>query len=511
MHLTLPGAAAAVLALAAPLAATPAAAIDDPCLWRTNNTIAKITECVRLDDVRAHQAALQAAADDNFGIRTSGTPGYDASVDYVVETLETAGYAPEVLPFTFNTFIELAPSMLQQVAPGSVVYVPNTDFAVLDQTDAGDVTAAVTAVDIQLGLGNTSTSACEAADFAGFPAGNIALVQRGVCTFELKAANAAAAGATGMIVFNQGNTPDRTGLINGTAGNTNQSGIPILEATYALGETLVSTAGLILRMDANVFRGEATTYNVIAETRSGNPDNVIMVGAHLDSVNEGPGINDNGSGSAAVLEAAVELAKVKTTNKVRFAWWGAEESGLVGSDHYVLESLSEADRAKIALYLNFDMIGSPNYVRKIYDGDGSSFGLAGPPGSAQIERYFQRFYAAKGLAYEATEISFRSDYAAFFDSGIPFGGIFSGAEEIKTAQQAQTFGGTAGQQLDPCYHRACDTFDNVSLEALDLNSDAVAAALLTYAQNTKEINGVRGKGNFKTRDDVEDVAQRSVR
>jgi Zn-dependent M28 family amino/carboxypeptidase len=123
---------------------------------------------------------------------------------------------------------------------------------------------------------------------------------------------------------------------------------------------------------------------VLAESRRGNPDNVVIVGAHLDSVFEGPGINDNGSGSAAVLAVAEQMSKVKPRNKVRFAWWGAEEFGLVGSDHYVA-NLSEEEREDIALYLNFDMIGSPNYVRFIYDGDGSAFGLAGPEGSAAIE------------------------------------------------------------------------------------------------------------------------------
>ena len=482
-----------------------AASAEPACGKRANNTLAKLTECVTLEGVRGHQAALQAIADDNFGIRTSGTPGYDASVDYIVGTLEAAGYSPVVQPFTFAAFIVLSPPALDQVAPGSVSYSPNVDFRVMSQSDAGSVTAAVTAVDIQLGPGNTSTSGCEAADFAGFPVGNIALIQRSACSFEEKAENAAAAGAAGVIIFNQGNSPDRTGLIIGTAGNTNESGIPILEATYALGEELVSTPGLVLQMEVDTFRGEATSYNVLAETKGGNPGNVVMVGAHLDSVNAGPGINDNGSGSAAILEVAVQMARVKPRNTVRFAWWGAEESGLVGSDHYLFETLSAEEIARIALYLNFDMIGSPNYVRMVYDGDGSSFGLAGPAGSAQIEKFFESFYTVRGLAFEATEIDFRSDYAAFFDSGIPFGGLFTGAEEIKTAAQAATYGGTAGEQLDPCYHQACDTFANNSDAVLDLNSDAVAASVLQYAMDTRTINGVRGKGNFKTREASENL------
>jgi Zn-dependent M28 family amino/carboxypeptidase len=230
------------------------------------------------------------------------------------------------------------------------------------------------------------------------------------------------------------------------------------------------------------------TFNVLAETNHGDDSNVVMVGAHLDSVLAGPGINDNGSGSAAILEVAEQMKKVKPTNTVRFAWWGAEESGLVGSDHYVF-GLTDEERANIALYLNFDMVGSPNFVRFIYDGDGSTFGLAGPDGSAAIEAQFGDFYADRGLAFEATQIDFRSDYAAFFENDIPFGGLFTGAEGIKTLAQRDVYGGIAGQQYDPCYHAACDTFSNNSNEVLDLNSDAIAFATLTYAMDTTSVTG----------------------
>ncbi len=468
----------------------------ESCDTRVNNTHDKLLECVTFGGVRAHQAAFQAIADANNGIRTSGTPGYDQTVDYVVQRMTAAGYNVTVQPFQFNAFIQLGPSTLEQLAPGSVTYVEDTDYNLMSQTDPGDVTGLVTAVDLDLGLGNSSTSGCEPADFAGFPAGHIALIQRGACTFQLKGENAAAAGAVGAIIFNQGNTPDRTGLINGTLSSNYSGGIPVFFATYDRGVEWAGTSGLQLRMVADIFRGEATTYNVLAESQYGDPNNVLMVGAHLDSVNEGPGIQDNGSGSAAILEVAEQMAKVKPRNQVRFAWWGAEESGLIGSDFYVF-GLPDEERDKIALYLNFDMIGSPNYVRFIYDGDGSAFGLAGPPGSAAIEKLYEDFYAAQGLAFEPTQISFRSDYAAFFDSGIPFGGLFTGAEGIKSPDQAAVYGGTAGEQYDPCYHLACDTFDNVSLEVLDVNSDAVAFSTLQYAMNTDSVNGVPGKGNFK--------------
>ncbi|HSN75258.1 MAG TPA: M28 family metallopeptidase, partial [Anaerolineae bacterium] len=241
-----------------------------------------------------------------------------------------------------------------------------------------------------------------------------------------------------------------------------------------------------------------TQYNVIAESRDGDPNNIVMAGAHLDSVQRGPGINDNGSGSAAILETAIKMAKVKPRNKLRFAWWGAEESGLLGSIAYVA-GLSEEEKAKIALYLNFDMVGSPNHVFFIYDGDDSDAVGAGPgpSGSDDIEKVFEGFFASRGLPFKGSDFSGRSDYGPFIANNIPAGGLFTGAEGIKTAEEAALWGGTAGQQYDPCYHLACDTFANNNDTALDVNSDAVAYAVLQFSMNTTAINGKRAKGNFK--------------
>jgi len=182
---------------------------------------------------------------------------------------------------------------------------------------------------------------------------------------------------------------------------------------------------------------------------------------------------------------------------VRFAWWGAEESGLVGSTYYV-DNLSQDERDRITMYLNFDMIGSPNHVFFIYDGDDSDAVGAGPgpEGSAQIEKTFEAFFNMRGIPFKGTDFSGRSDYGRFIFYGIPSGGLFTGAEGIKTAAEAALWGGTAGQQYDPCYHLACDTFANNNDFALDTNSDAVAFTVLQYAMNTVDINGERGKGNF---------------
>ncbi|HEY6134757.1 MAG TPA: M28 family metallopeptidase, partial [Rubrivivax sp.] len=445
--------------------------------------------------VREHQAALQAIADANGGVRAAGTPGYDQSVQYIVDKMTAAGYNVTLNAFPF-TYVALP--VLRQIALIAATYESGT----FTGTGYGDVTRNVTAVDINLVMPRASTSGCEAADFAGFPAGNIALVQRGTCTFALKAENAQAAGASAVIIFNQGNTPDREPLIIGTLAPFVAT-IPVIGASFADGEALAQP-GAVAQVQVAAPQ-QLTQYNVIAESRDGDPNNVVMAGAHLDSVLRGPGINDNGSGSAAILETAIQMAKVKPRNKLRFAWWGAEESGLVGSNAYVA-GLSAEEKAKIALYLNFDMVGSPNHVFFIYDGDDSDATGAGPgpAGSAEIEKVFEDFFTARGVPFKGSDFTGRSDYGAFIANGIPAGGLFTGAEGIKTAAEAAIWGGTAGQQYDPCSHLRCDTYANNNDTALDVNSDAVAYSVLQFAMNTEVVNGQRGKGNFKMPPEEED-------
>ena len=211
---------------------------------------------------------------------------------------------------------------------------------------------------------------------------------------------------------------------------------------------------------------------MLAERTGTNDDNVVMAGGHLDSVSAGPGINDNGSGSAVLLEAAQQLAHVKLQNTVRLAWWSAEESGLVGSTNYV-NSLSQEEKDRIALYLNFDMVGSPNYIFMTQDADQSSFEapVDVPEGSIAIEDLFESFYTLKGEPYDDAAFDGRSDYQAFILNDIPAGGLFTGAEVPKTAEQQAIWGGTVGAQFDPCYHQACDTFANNNDHALDVNAD----------------------------------------
>jgi Zn-dependent M28 family amino/carboxypeptidase len=459
------------------------------CDKRNNDTTAKLLECVTAEGVREHQAAFQAIADANGGTRASGTPGYDASADYVAERMTAAGYTVTRQPFDFAFCEEQSAPTFRRESPNPRTYEDQVDFDVMQCSGPADnLTADIKPVDVLMPPTGGSTSGCEDSDFAGFVPGDIALLQRGTCTFNAKAVNAEEAGASGAIIYNEGNTPDRQGVVFGTLGTP--VGIPVVGISFADGEELFnlynSNPPVTMFMDFDTIAEIRSTENVFAESRFGNDSNVVMAGAHLDSVPAGPGINDNGSGSAALIEVAELLRKLEPNNTLRFAWWGAEESNLVGSTFYV-NNASEEELENIALYLNFDMIGSPNFVRFVYDGDGSDTPAAGPAGSEDIEALFLDYFDSQGLATEPTAFDGRSDYGPFIAVGIPAGGLFSGAEGIKTAEQQATYGGTAGDQYDPCYHQACDTFANNSNTVLGQFSDAAAFAILTYSNDTSSV------------------------
>jgi Zn-dependent M28 family amino/carboxypeptidase len=451
---------------------------------------------VTAEGIIEHLAAFQAIADANHDNRAAGTSGHVASAEYVESQLQAAGYETDRQYFTYDkTIVDTA--VLAQTAPGTATYAYNTDYTEMSFSSEGDVTAAVTAVDVNLVGDRASTSGCEDSDFAGFPAGNIALIQRGTCTFREKADNALQFGASAVIIFNQGNvsdTEDREGLLFGTL-DPPIFPLPVVGTTFALGAELATTVGLTMRLAFDAHVETVETFNVLADT-TGRTDRTVVVGGHLDSVLEGPGINDNGSGTGAILETAIQMAElgIEPVNRVRFAFWSGEEDGLIGSDHYVAE-LTKKEIKDHAVNLNFDMVGSPNFVRFVYDGDGDAFGTKGPTGSNVVEEVFLDYFESQGLATEPTAFDGRSDYFGFIENGIPAGGLFTGAEGIKTAEQAATYGGTAGVAYDPCYHAACDDIDNISLVALEQMADAIAHATLTFAMTSSAVPGTaKGKG-----------------
>lgn len=446
---------------------------------------------VTLDGVRAHQAALQAIATANGGTRVAGAPGHVASANYVYDKLVAAGYIVTKQVFTFPFFEENSPAEFAQTQPDNIPYSDPDDFSTMTYSGSGNIVSGT----VQNAGGiiaptpePSSTSGCTAADFVGFVPGNVALIQRGGCTFAEKALNAQIAFASAVIIFNEGN-PGRIDNFGGTLGGTGFS-IPVISTSWAIGSGLAAQSSPQVHIATDTTSTDLPTVNVIAETPTGRSDRVVVVGAHLDSVAEGPGINDNGSGSAAILEIALQMKalNIKPRNKVRFAWWSAEEAGLLGSAHYVSQ-LTKRQITDIAVNLNFDMIGSPNFVRQVYDGDGSDTPDAGPNGSAIIEDVFNKYFTKQGLTFEATAFDGRSDYGPFIDAGIPAGGLFTGAEDIKTAAQFELFGGTVDAPLDPCYHQDCDTFANNNNTALDQMSDATADVVLQFAMTTSSVKG----------------------
>jgi len=432
---------------------------------------ARLRSAVTVPGLMEHERRFQAIADENGGNRAAGTPGYDASAAYVARELRGAGYEVTVQSFELPFFEEVEPARLErrdQAAAG--YYARGEDFVLMEYSGSGEVTARVRPVDAGPGA---ATGGCEAKDFAGFPEGEIALLRRGHCTFRRKAGNAEDAGASAALIFNDGRR-GRTGVLRGNLGGPGIE-IPVLGTSSGVGEEFLDaarSADAEAHLSARtVFRNRKTS-NVIAESPGGDEGRTVVIGAHLDSVPEGPGINDNGSGSATVLEIALQMSRleIEPRNRIRFAFWGAEELGLLGSKHYV-SRLPEDEVSDISAYLNFDMVGSPNYVRNVYEGPDAT------------EEVFTEYFASGGVEVEINSaLDGRSDHGPFAAEGVPTGGLFSGAERIKTRGEAAAFGGEAGAAHDPCYHRSCDDLDNLDKKVLRQFSDAAAHATVVLAR-----------------------------
>jgi Zn-dependent M28 family amino/carboxypeptidase len=499
--------------LACAAAAAVALAIAGPAAAAPPTNTKPLRDAVTVAGMKEHLVALEGIARANpfrsIPTRATGTPGHVASQAYVIEKLTQAGYTVTTQPFEADIFFEEGPAAFARTSPNPVVYERyDGDSGVwytADFSGDGDVTKPVTVVDFKEpnATPSNSSAGCEPGDFAGFPVGNVALIQRGTCDFGVKVENAKAAGASAVVLFNEGTigAADRNDVLIPTLAGYDASGVPVVGTDYATGKQLVdlAKAGVVtvrVAVDGFVNQGVQTS-NVIAETPGGRADRTVVVGAHLDSVYEGPGINDDGSGSALLLETAEQMAalKIKPTNKVRFIWFAGEEQGLLGSDHYVSQ-LSKKGVSSISAMLDYDMLASPNYARLIYDGNGDEHGFAGPNGSGTIEQVFKSFWDSQGLKYETIPFDGRSDYDAFTLAGIPAGGIFAGAEDIKQPYQVPLYGGTAGVAFDKCYHQLCDDLTNINDKGYKEHKDAAVHAILTFAQTESAVNGTdKGSSN----------------
>jgi len=425
------------------------------------------------DAVRAHLEALESIAEANGGVRTAGTPGYEASVQYVAARLRDLGYAVETPEFEMATFAE-APGASIRVEDGAT-FAGGTDFKAMIYSAGGEISAPV----VEVGYSGAANGGCEAADFAGFPAGAIAVAPPGPCFRRQVVLNAVEAGASALVVSYPQRATGR--VLRPTLLEPDGITIPALSAAGTVGDALrtAALAGVQVQISVQTAIGLAVVHNVVAETPA-PAGRLVMLGAHLDSVHDGPGINDNGSGVAALLEVARVLAAEHPNERVRLAFWGGEEFGFLGSYAYVA-SLSAMERAEISAYLNFDMLGSLNPVPYVYD----SFAAA--PGSAAIADFLVGYLEGAGIGAERSDLGAASDHAAFADAGIATGGIFSGATELKTAEQVAAFGGTADLPMDACYHLVCDTLENVNVESVILFARAAAAVALAVTSGAVSV------------------------
>ncbi|WP_205876213.1 M28 family peptidase [Mycobacterium camsae] len=438
---------------------------------------------VAADNMFVHLRALQDIANANKGNRAAGGPGYDASVDYVVKTLRAKGFEVSTPEFErMRNVSEGKPS----VTVGGRGF-PVDQASLLVRTPPGGLTGQV--------VRPTQAAGCGAGDYPGaLPKGAIALVDDSRCSVVDKQNAAVARGAAAVIVTSQ---PTGQGapptLFN--PGYYNQLTVPVA-VVGAAGATALARSSASVRLVLDAENVKIVSRNVLAQTKTGSSDEVVMVGTHLDSPVNSPGIINAGSGVAAVLETALQLGPLPpVANAVRFAFWGAAENGLDGSMDYVF-GLDNNALNNIALYLNFDMLGSPN--PGFFTDDGDQSGPAGPgvaasdipEGSAGIERTLAGYLNLAGKRPADMPLNTRTDYHPFLVAGIPVGGMNTGASQTKTNVQARLWGGQPGAAFDPNYQSARDTIDAINRDALAVMGSGVAFAVGTYANSVAGVNGV---------------------
>eukprot|EP01006_Ploeotia_vitrea_P030384 TRINITY_DN62833_c0_g1_i1.p1 TRINITY_DN62833_c0_g1~~TRINITY_DN62833_c0_g1_i1.p1 ORF type:complete len:527 (+),score=90.43 TRINITY_DN62833_c0_g1_i1:31-1611(+) len=404
--------------------------------------------------------------------------GYNASAEYVMEQLNQYSdyYDVETFPFTTPVWTEFEPPTLtiKGVNPTVPLYRCTTrsgwnhwqivcDFSGIRYGGNGKST-------ITAKVARPKNWGCYKEDWEGFPKGAIAAMETGECDYYQKCLLAEDYGSVASILY----TPEGYDSLPGSRvyrsdwqpGDRNAKN-PVVGVAYGIAMILFQEGGREVTLSTNQEIVVEHTFNVIATTKKGSPTDVVMVGSHLDSVPAGPGINDNGSGSATVLETALEMARKNTqvSNQVRFGWWGAEEIGLVGSRNYVNYLVNNPKEAsKLALYLNFDMQASPNYVRMVYNGEEAP--EPATQGSVKLMKLFQQYYKREGMTSDLGSMNGGSDYYPFILAGIPSGGMGTGAGSLKSVEQRHIHGGLANAMYDPCYHAPCDTVDNIAQDCL---------------------------------------------
>lgn len=438
-----------------------------------------------LDDLRR----LEGIAATNEGNRAAGSTSEAEAAGYAADELRAAGFNVELQDVTLPWFNQDGPSVLE--VDGLATPLEDLhDFKAMLLSPSGDVRGPIHSLgfDPAAPPGDRSGLGCSETDFADVPARAIVLVRPGPCLRRDAVVNAQAAGSVAIVTVYpefQRDTVLRPTLIDPggleipALAASNDTGLALLEAAQrgASGHIVVATTV-----------ESRTSVNVVAETVGGSEDHVLVIGGHIDSAVDGPGINDDGSGTMTILELGRQLAAAATGPqsqagdgwKVRIAFWTGEEIGLLGSGAYV-QGLDSTAVGSIEAYLNFDMLGSSNGVREVYSGAETTR----PTESTAVAALFSSGFDRVGLSWSITEVGGGADHASFNNFGIPTGGLFSGANEIKTPEQAALFGGTAGVPNDSCYHLPCDTVDNI--DPVRLEEMARTAAWVVGALASGEV------------------------
>ncbi|MEV6909748.1 M28 family peptidase [Amycolatopsis sp. NPDC051071] len=460
-------AAVGVLLTTATTAASPATASDP--WWLAKVLAAEVTG----HNAGHHLNAISEATHAHGGNRVSGSPGYDAAAEYVTKTLTDAGYLVRRQEFTFPDYAMVAETATE-TAPVSRVLHPLLAYFSVSTPETG--------ISAALGEPAGKATGCTPEDYTGGDVtGKIVLVDAGGCATSLKQVTAANAGATALVM--NVNYTNPTMNIRHRIVPPETARIPTATLTRAESEELKADAAqgeVTLHLDLRSRPITTRGYNLIADTPGGAEAGTVVVGSHLDSVDTTPGMNDNAAAAAMQLEIARQLAPYarEIKNRVRFAWWDAEEKGLVGSQYYV-DQLSRRQQGETGLYLNLEMIGSPNFARQVYNGQ--TPGGPAPAGSEQITKTINDYFAGQNLPTVGLVLDDRSDHSPFIKAGIPAGGVNAGAETLKPAEWVPLFGGTAGEMLDHCYHQPCDTLDNVNPAIFDQFGRAIAWTTGRYA------------------------------
>ncbi len=491
------------------------------CANRVNNTPQKLVDCVNQADLWAHMVKFQQIADANPGpdghpSRNSGEPGYKASADYVAGVMKAAGYDVTLQEYKFHYFSFIGTPVMREVSPTPQDFALTTDFN--PAKVPGTVTAKVQPAGgiVPPTPTPSSASGCAASDFSGFTPGNIALIQRGGCTFAAKVANAQNAGASAVVIFNEGN-PGRTGVLNGSLAGTEH--IPVMFTSYAVGAELlgqyVPNSAPVLTIDVKTLDDpNRSDWNVIADSKGGDPNNILVVDAHLDAI-YGAGMLDNASGSAAILDIAQQLKNTNTRNKLRFIWFGGEELGLLGSNYYVNVNPPK-DLDKIKFDLDADVLATPNYVAGVLDPKdgvalfGRTPGTPMPP-SIWAPSAIGRDYGIDYLnSIGQNHILFSADGTDAFEfqlAGIPASGVLTGQDCCKLPTDVALFGGYEGnfEGNVPSFDggcvdnpfRWCDNLDNNDPTVLTWMSKTFANMVGHMAYDTQVFNAPNSNGHVK--------------